>query len=91
MGNPTILGKLARMRADWRRRHGFDDTPQRSSTIPRVVSFLVPMLVLLYWTLPRAHFGNADLWRQQSIYQVPAHEFSSYNRSLQTDLPSPEA
>jgi hypothetical protein len=48
-----------------------EDTPQPPSRIPRMLSFVVPVLVLASaWFTTPVYSGNADLWREQSIYQV---------------------
>lgn len=47
-------------------------TPQPPSRLPAVLSFLVPILaVATAWLGTSAYRGNEDLWRKQSIYQVP--------------------
>jgi len=93
MGFFTFLRKRssdAERRLSFRRhsslRHEFEETPQPLSRIPRIVAFVLPVLMITSAFLGGPAFqGNADLWRKQIIYQVgfsPNDLIVDYDRSI---------
>jgi hypothetical protein len=97
MGHRSLIEKLAhklgRSFSHRRRRipQRIEDSPQPQSTARRMLSFIVPLLALAYafFTTP-VYSGNADLWRQQSIYQVFLPWNSTHIRLSLIDSPSGE-